>query len=54
MLNKASILALASHDLGSLKTYCNRAIMLQRGTIVSQGSVETVWNDYMERAKQTA
>ena len=47
MLGKASILVLASHDLGSLKTYCNRAIMLQQGELVCAGDVEEVWDHYL-------
>ena len=48
MLGKASILALASHSLDSLKTYCNRAIMLQQGMVVFEGDVEEVWNHYIK------
>lgn len=54
MLGKASILALASHDLGALKTYCNRAIMLQQGMIVSEGKVEEVWDRYMNVQRESA
>ena len=54
MLGKASILALASHDLGSLKTYCNRAIMLHQGMIVSEGGVEEVWDHYMNVQRESA
>ena len=54
MLGKASILALASHDLGSLKTYCNRAILLRQGEIISSGSVQDVWDDYLDAQRQSA
>jgi ABC-2 type transport system ATP-binding protein/lipopolysaccharide transport system ATP-binding protein len=54
MLGKASILALASHDLGSLKTYCNRAILLRQGEIISSGSVQDVWDHYLEAQRQSA
>ena len=54
MLGQASILALASHDLGSLKTYCNRAVMIQQGAIVSEGSVEDVWKVYLESQRESA
>lgn len=54
MLGKASILALASHDLGSLKNYCNRAIMLHQGMIVSEGKVEEVWDHYMQVQRESA
>ncbi len=54
MLGKASILALASHDLGSLKTYCNRAILLRQGEMISSGSVQEVWDHYLEAQRQSA
>jgi ABC-type uncharacterized transport system ATPase subunit len=39
---------LASHDLGSLKTYCNRAVLLEAGSIVADGSVDQVWQQYID------
>ena len=54
LLDKASILALASHDVNSLKTYCNRAILLERGEILHQGSVEDVWAFYNQRLRESA
>lgn len=48
MLDKAKILVLASHDLASLKTHCNRAVLLEAGTIVAEGSVERVWQHYID------
>ncbi len=54
MLGKASILALASHDRGSHKTYCNRAIMLQQGAVVSEGSVDDVWDYYSAWQRESA
>ena len=53
MLGRASILALASHDLNSLKTYCNRAVMLQQGEIVCAGGVEDVWDHYLQVQRAT-
>ena len=54
MVGRASILALASHDLTSLRTYCNRAVMLERGAIVSEGSVDDVWEFYTLRQQDSA
>ena len=54
LLDKASILALASHDVNSLQTYCNRAILLERGEILQQGSVEDMWSAYTERLRESA
>ena len=54
MVDSASILALASHDLKSLKTYCNRAVLLERGAVVSEGSVDEVWDYYTVRQRESA
>ena len=48
MMDQAKILALASHDIGSLKLYCNRALLLEAGAVTAEGSVEAVWARYME------
>ena len=48
LMDRAKILALASHDLKSLQTYCNRAILLEAGAIIAEGSVEEVWDRYIE------
>lgn len=47
MVDKAKILALASHDVGSLRAFCNRAILLEEGAIVAEGTVDEVWERYM-------
>ncbi len=52
MLDNAKILALASHDVGSLKTYCNRAILLEAGAVTADGSIEEVWDRYMDSVRQ--
>ena len=54
MLDSAKILVLASHDLGSLQTYCNRAVLLEAGAIVGEGSVDGVWARYMDGVAQAA
>ena len=46
MMDKAGILALASHDTVTLKRYCNRAILLQEGIITAEGSVSDVLEAY--------
>ncbi|MGI3902000.1 MAG: ABC transporter ATP-binding protein [Janthinobacterium lividum] len=51
MMDNAKILVLASHDLSSLQSYCNRAVMLEAGYIVAQGSVDDVWARYMDGVK---
>ncbi|WP_237476438.1 ABC transporter ATP-binding protein [Lichenibacterium dinghuense] len=54
MLDKAKILVLASHDVGSLRSYCNRAVMLEAGTIVGEGSVDDVWSRYIDGVERVA
>jgi ABC-2 type transport system ATP-binding protein/lipopolysaccharide transport system ATP-binding protein len=46
MIDNASILALASHDFGTMKQYCNRAILLQSGSLVADGPVDAVIERY--------
>ena len=50
MLASAKILVLASHDLASLQSYCNRAALLEAGAIVGEGAIENVWKQYTRGA----
>ena len=54
LLDSAKILVLASHDIGSLQSYCNRAVLLEAGTIVDQGSVDAVWARYIDGVARAA
>ncbi len=54
MLGSAKILVLASHDLASLQTYCNRAVLLEAGAIVGEGAIDDVWGRYMDGVAQAA
>ncbi|RYB07008.1 ABC transporter ATP-binding protein [Lichenibacterium ramalinae] len=54
MMDNAKILVLASHDVGSLRSYCNRAVLLEAGTIVAEGSVDDVWDRYIRGVDETA
>ena len=54
MMDNAKILVLASHDRESLKAYCNRAVLLEAGSILAEGSVDEVWERYMEGVAQAA
>jgi ABC-type polysaccharide/polyol phosphate transport system ATPase subunit len=49
LLNRSSILVLASHSTELLKAWCNKAILLEHGHIVHQGSVEETAEVYRER-----
>ena len=48
MMDNAKILVLASHDVGSLKAYCNRAVLLEAGAVQAEGSVDEVWDRYIQ------
>ena len=37
-----------SHDMGAIKEYCDRAVMIEDGKIVSQGDPNIVANDYIQ------
>jgi ABC-2 type transport system ATP-binding protein/lipopolysaccharide transport system ATP-binding protein len=50
MMDRASILALASHDIGILRQYCNQAILLRQGSIVADGSVNDIARDYSDQS----
>jgi ABC-type polysaccharide/polyol phosphate transport system ATPase subunit len=50
MMDRASILALASHDIGILRQYCNRAILLRQGAIVADGTVDDVAREYSHQS----
>lgn len=48
LVEHSSMLLLASHSPDMIKQMCNRAILLERGKIVAQGSVEDVIEAYNE------
>jgi ABC-2 type transport system ATP-binding protein/lipopolysaccharide transport system ATP-binding protein len=50
MMDRADILALASHDTSILKQYCNRAILLRQGSIVADGSVDDIAREYSNQS----
>jgi ABC-2 type transport system ATP-binding protein/lipopolysaccharide transport system ATP-binding protein len=54
MLDRAKILVLASHDIESIRTYCNRAVLLEAGSIVAEGTVDDVWTHYADGVAQAA
>ncbi len=54
MMDNAKILVLASHDIASLRSYCNRAVLLEAGSIVAQGTVDEVWARYIDGLEKVA
>ncbi|GAC1387360.1 MAG: hypothetical protein NVS1B7_1540 [Candidatus Saccharimonadales bacterium] len=37
-----------SHDMGAIKEYCDRAILIEDGRIISEGDPDSVANDYIQ------
>jgi ABC-type polysaccharide/polyol phosphate transport system ATPase subunit len=50
MMDRASILALASHNTDMLRQYCNRAILLRQGSIVANGTVDDIAREYSNQS----
>jgi ABC-type polysaccharide/polyol phosphate transport system ATPase subunit len=52
LLSRSRILVMASHSIELLKNWCNRAILLERGRIVSLGTVPEVAEFYRSRSAE--
>jgi ABC-type polysaccharide/polyol phosphate transport system ATPase subunit len=52
VMENSHILVLASHDPGMLKRYCNKAVLLRQGRIVSSGALDDMLEQHgeLERA----
>lgn len=46
--DKTKTVILVTHDMGSIRQYCNRAIFIERGEIVHMGNPNIVADDYSE------
>lgn len=40
LFDKSRIIVLAAHDLGAIRSYCTRAVILSQGEVVGEGGVE--------------
>ena len=54
LVERASILVLASHSDALIKAMCNKAILLQGGRIIAQGSVDDVIKEYHQLNQSVA
>ena len=54
LIERSSILVLASHSDALIKAMCNKAILLQGGRIIASGSVEDVTKEYQSLNKSVA
>ena len=48
MMSRVHILVLASHNVEIIKTFCNKAILLSKGSIVLEGSVDDVMAEHLK------
>jgi ABC-2 type transport system ATP-binding protein/lipopolysaccharide transport system ATP-binding protein len=53
MIDKASIVFLASHDNGSIKRFCNRTLWLKGGNLMMDGAPEEVLDAYAADGHKT-
>lgn len=51
MLSKGCTLVMASHDMSSIKSLCQRAIWMEKGEVVADGDSEYVVKKYQEGQK---
>ncbi len=52
ILAKGTTLLFVGHDLGAVKSFCKRAMLLERGRIVMEGLPEDVASEYLYRVHQ--
>ena len=51
MFDKGVTVLFVSHSLDQVKRLCNKAILLEKGKIISHGSIEEVSKVYEEKTK---
>lgn len=47
--NKAKIMVFATHSMLSMEGFCNRAIHMESGKMLADGSISEVWDSYLSR-----
>lgn len=50
LLDRSKILVLASHDLGLIKSVCNRVLWLEKGKVRAMGDPEMIVGEYLASA----
>jgi ABC-type polysaccharide/polyol phosphate transport system ATPase subunit len=51
LMGKAKAIVLVTHDLGYIEEFCNRAILIERGTIIRDGAPGEIVDLYRERSE---
>lgn len=54
VLEKSRIVILSSHDLGALRKYCDAGILLDHGTVKTQGEISEVIDQYVTSVSASA
>ena len=49
LITSSRIVVMSSHDLGAVKTYCDKAILLEKGGIIDEGVPSEVIANYLSR-----
>lgn len=53
LMSGAGILVLSSHSEALVKKFCDKGLLLEKGTAVAHGSIEDVFAEYKSRAKKS-
>ncbi len=53
LISGSRIVVLSTHDMGAVKTYCDRALWLQQGEIMQEGSPTDVTQNYLIASTQS-
>ena len=48
IIKNASIIVMASHDIKLMKKFCNKALFIEKGEIIFQGTVDETFRIYMQ------
>lgn len=54
MKQSGKTVVFVTHDMGAVRDYCDRAILIESGKIVSQGDPNNVANDYLQMFNEEA
>ncbi len=50
-MSRSKIIVLASHSEGMIRKFCNKALLLEHGSLIKLGDVDEIFNLYRERTQ---
>jgi len=53
LIDRSSILVLASHSMQMIKDICNKAALMEQGQLVAIGPIDEIVEQYSERSRRT-